>query len=227
MKKYISFYLILFFSANCLNAQIIDSKSVFSISAGKLIYGGPDDLFFPKGINNSGISFRADYLYTIHPWLKIGVESSVVLPGLPNSNNGFTEISSTQERMLIIGPNATFFTPFKETGWKNRVRFQIGLAPVAVAYLGERIVEIDNSVTNVETHQQESSTVEMHGPSNGFGLSFTPSIEYYIIQRFGIRLSCNTLLTSLKSDYTKEDLIIYSLNFGVFVPLTRNKKFYY
>lgn len=226
--KYLFLLILLFPIASGLSGQIINSKSFLSISAGKLFFGGPDELFYPKGINNTGISIRADYLHTILPWMKIGVEGSMVLPALPEQkSNEFAKISCSGEKIETIGVNGTFFLPFKETGWRNRFRLQFGVAPVIVLHSGERTVTIDNTVLNTNNNLPESARIIMKGPSTGLGLSLTPSLEYYPAQRIGLRLSCNSLLTSLKSDVTTENVIIYSLNFGVFFPISRNKQLNY
>lgn len=228
MRKYLFLLILLFPIASGLNAQIVNSKSFLSISVGKLSFGGPDDLFYPKGMSNGGISFRADYLYNILPWMKMGIEGSLVLPGTPGENgDDFAKISSNNEKMITTGVNTTFFLPFKETGWRNRLKLQFGVAPVVVVHAGERTVRIDNMVWNTDGHVLESSILTMKGPSTGFGLSLTPSVECYVVQRVGLRLSCNSLLTSMKSDLTTEHVIIHSFNFGVFFALSRNKQFNY
>jgi len=228
MRKYILLLILLFSVVTGINAQIVNSKSFLSISGGINSFGGPDDLFYPKGISKGGFSFRADYLYTILPWMKMGIEGSLVLPGTPapNSDN-YAKITSSNEKMITAGVNATFFLPFKETGWRNRFRLQFGVAPVAVVHTGERTVRIDNMVWNTNGHVLESSILTMKGPSTGLGLSLTPSVECYVVQRVGLRLSYNSLLTSMKSDFTTENVIINSINFGVFFTLSRNKQFNY
>jgi hypothetical protein len=228
MRKYLFLLSSFLFIGFGLNAQIINTKGFLSFSAGKVIFWGPDDLFFPKGMNNSGISFRADYLNNILPWMKIGAEGSMVLPGLPvQGGSNFSKITSNNEKIMSIGVNATFFLPYKETGWRNRLRLQFGVAPVIVVHNGERIVTIDNRVLNTQDQRTEGTSLMMKGPKTGFGLSFTPSLEYYVAQRVGIRLSYNSLLASFKSDLTTENVIISSLNFGVFMTLSRNKQFNY
>jgi len=228
MQKYILLLILLFPVASHLNGQILNSKSFFSISGGKLIFGGPDELFFPKGMDNSGLSFRADYLRNIFPWMKIGAESSLVLPGLPNqSKSDYAQITNKNEKIITIGVNATFFLPFRDTGWRNRLRFQFGVAPVVVAHTGSRTLTIDNIITTIGDYQSEIPVLFMKGPATGFGLSLTPSIEYYISQRVGLRISCNSLLTSMKSDLTTENVVINSLNFGLCFALSRNKQINY
>ena len=228
MRKYLYLLILLLTIALGLNGQIVNSKRFFSISTGKLFFGGPDELFYPKGINNTGISFRADYLQIILPWMKIGIEGSLVLPGLPlQKSDEFAKISGGGEKIETIGVNGTFFLPFKETGWRNRFRLQFGLSPVVVIHSGERSVSFDNTVWNTNNNLPESAMITMKGPSTGLGLSLTPAIEYYIVQRVGLRLSCNSLITSLKSDLTTENVIIYSFNFGVFFAISRNKQFNY
>lgn len=228
MRKYLYLLGLLFLIASSLNGQIVNSKNFLSISAGKLFFGGPDELFYPKGMNNGGILLRADYLSNILPWMKIGVEGTLVLPGTPGeSDNSFIKISSNKEKVITIGPNATFFLPYKEIGWQNRIRMQFGVAPIAVIHTGERTVTIDNSVWNSLDNLPESPSVVMKGKSTGVGLSLTPSIEYYLVQRVGLRLSCNSLITSLKSDLTMEHEIIYSFNFGIFFAISRVKQYNY
>src|SRR5665647_896390 len=182
MRKYCLLLFLLFQVVSGLNAQIINTKSVFSLSAGKLIFGGPDDLFFPKGINNMGISFRADYLSVILPWMKMGVEGSLALPGTPDqSSKSFSTITSENEKIITAGVNATFFLPYKETGWRNRLRLQFGVAPVVVVHAGERTVKINNTVWNTGDQKAESAILMMKGPTTGFGLSLTPSLELSLI----------------------------------------------
>lgn len=220
--------MLLFPIASGLSGQIVNSKNVLSVSAGKLFFGGPDELFYPKGFYNTGISFRADYLHVILPWMKIGLEGSMVLPGFPaQKSDEVALISGSGEKIETIGVNGTFFLPFKETGWRNRFRLQFGVAPVVVMRAGERTVTIDNTVWNTNSHLPESASIIMKGPSTGLGLSLTPSIEYYVVQRVGLRLSCNSLLTSMKSDLTTEHVAIYSFNFGLFFTFSRNKQFNY
>ena len=228
MKKYIFPIILLFAIFSGSKGQIVNTRSFLSISAGKVVYGGPDHLFFPKGIDNTAISVRADFLYNLLPYLKVGIEGSLVLPGIPQQgDNDFQIIKVNGEKMITAGLNATLFLPYKESGWRNRLRLQFGVAPVLVSHTGERTVTIDNTVWNTSGKVQESSTLILKGPSTGLGLSLTPSMEYYIIQRVGIKLSCNSLLTSFKSDLKTERVIIYSLNFGVFFAISRNKQFNY
>ena len=82
MRKFIFPIILLFATFSGSKGQIVNSKSFLSISAGKVVYGGPDHLFFPKGIDNTAISVRADYLYNVLPYLKVGIEGSLVLPGV-------------------------------------------------------------------------------------------------------------------------------------------------
>lgn len=228
MRKYVLLLMLLFPVVSGLKGQIVNSKNFLSISAGKLFFGGPDELFYPKGINNTGISLRADYLHTILPWMKIGVEGSLILPGLPaQKSDEFAKISGSSEKIETIGVNGTFFLPFKETGWRNRFRLQFGVAPVVVMHAGERSVSFDNTVWNTSNNLPESASIIMKGPSTGLGLSLTPSVECYVVQRVGLRLSCNSLLTSLKSDLTTENVIVYSFNFGLFYTFSRDKQFNY
>ena len=225
MKRYILFFCILF-SVSLLDGQIIETKNAIGISAGKFISGGPDDLFFPKGIKNNSTVIRADYFHTILPWMKIGIEGSLMMPSKTGGDD-IIQISSHKEQLLTSGVNATFFSPFKESGWRNRLRLQFGIAPVAVIHQGERIASIDNEVWNKEDQVSEEATVTMKGPSTGFGLSLTPALEYSIEQGIGLRVSCNTLTTSMKSDLTKQNLSFYSLNLGLFFRLSKSKNLNY
>ena len=121
MRKYILLLILLFPIVYGLKGQIVNSKNFLSFSAGKVLFGGPDDLFFPKGFNNGSLSLRADYLHTILPWIKIGVEGSLIFPGVEGQgSNAFATISSKNEKMMTGGLNATFFLPYKDTGWRNR-----------------------------------------------------------------------------------------------------------
>ena len=208
--------------------QIIDNKSSVSFSAGKVMFTGNDNLFFPKRINSSSYSFRGDYLHTVHPWIKLGIEGSLIMPQADDQmSNEFSKIDSNNEKIITAGINTTFNLPYKASGWRNRLRLQFGIAPVAVFHLGERVVTFDNEVWNIEDQISEGATLTMKGPSTGFGLSLTPSIEYYITQRVGLKVSANSLLTSMKGDLITEDLMIYSFNFGIFIPLSKDKKMNY
>lgn len=234
MLKHLLLIIFLFPFVSGVKGQMPEYKKSLSFSVGKLAYGSQSTLFFPKGMNNDGYSFRADYLYNCLPWLKVGVEGSFYIPDLkfgkenqyfPQSNpsqsaNEIDIINSDKENLITAGVNATFLIPYKESGWRNRLRLQIGLAPVIVMYRGSRTV----------THgiiENESDIRIIKGPSNQFGLSITPSLEYYIKQSSGIKLSVNTLSTTLKSDQSTEKVIIHSLDIGMFFLLSRNKKLNY
>jgi len=227
MRKYILLIVLILPLAGLINGQIINSKSGLSLSAGRVLFGAADNIFFPKGISDNGLSFRVDYLHTILPWLKIGVEGSMVLPGATGSfGGGFANIEATNEKIITAGLNGTFFLPFRESGWRNRFRFQLGVAPVLVAHSGQRKVTINNTVWNAGTNQFEMAVIQMNGTS-GAGLSLTPAVEYSLNQRIGFRLSWNSLFTSLKSELTTEQTRLNSINLGIFLPLSRSKQFNY
>lgn len=227
MKKYILLLLLVLSSVVLVNGQIVNSKGVIGFSAGKVFFGGPDNLFFPKGMSNNGLSFRIDYLRNILPWLKVGLEGSYVLPGATGTfYDKFVNIASLNERIVTCGINGTIFLPFRESGWRNRFRFQFGVAPVFVAHSGQRTLTINDIVLNHDTNKYELAVIEMGG-SSGFGLSVTPAVEYKINQRIGLRLSWNTLITSLKSELTTEQIQINSMNIGIIIPLSRIKQINY
>lgn len=228
MRKYILLLILLVPAAASLKGQIIDTKNSLSLSVGKLVYGDQDNLFFPGGISNSGFSFRADYLHTYLPWMKIGVEGSFLLPGLPQqASHEFAKVSSESEKLLTVGVNATFFLPNKESGWRNRLRLQIGVAPVIVRYQGTRNVMIQNTIYLVDENQPQYAGIDLKGPATRLGLSLTPSLEYYFLQRTGIKVSVNSLFTSLLSDRSIQNTLFHSLDLGVFFALSRNKKLNY
>jgi hypothetical protein len=210
-----------------LNGQIIDSKDYLSMSAGTVFFGGQDNLLFPKGLNNGSLSFKIDYLKTVLPYMKAGIEGSLILPGVQGKGSSdFATIAINNEGILTAGLNATFFLPYRETGWRNRLRLQFGVAPVAVVHSGVRVVTIDNSVWNIGNQAYDSSSLTVK-ESTGFGLSLTPTVEYYIGQSIGLKLSYNSLLTSMKSDLNTENIMINSLNFGLFFTFGTDKHFNY
>ena len=228
MKIYLWPIVLLFATISGLSGQIVNTRSFLSLSVGKVVYGGRDHLFFPKGIDNTAISVRADYLYNILPFLKVGIEGSMVLPGVPRQGDSdFKIIKVNREKMVTAGPNATIFLPYRETGWRNRFRLQFGMAPVFVSHTGDRTVTFDNTVWNTPENVPGSSTLILKWPTTRFGLSLTPTVEYYVIQRVGIKFSCNSLLTTFKSDVKTEQVIIYSMNFGVFFAISRTKQLNY
>lgn len=228
MRKYILLLILLVPAAASLKGQIIDTKNSLSLTVGKLVYGDQDNLFFPGGISNSGLSFRADYLHTYLPWMKIGLEGSFLLPGLPQqASNEVAKVSGENEKLLTAGLNATFLLPYKELGWRNHLRLQIGVAPVIVNYQGTRNVIIQNTIYLVGDDQPQYAGIDLKGPATRLGLSITPSMEYYLSQRTGIKVSVNSLFTSLRSDRSIQNTLFHSLDLGVFFALSRNKRLNY
>lgn len=226
-KIHLLFLLLSILVFSKLNGQIIDSKDYLSVSAGTVFFGGPDHLLFPKGLNNGSLCFKVDYLKTVLPYLKAGIEGSLITPGVQGKGSSdFAKIAINNEGILTAGLNATFFLPYRETGWRNRLRLQFGVAPVAVVHSGVRVVTIDNSVWNIDNQAYESSSLTLK-ESTGLGLSLTPAVEYYVGQSIGLKLSYNSLLTSIKSDLDTERIIINSLNFGLFFTFGTNKHFNY
>lgn len=212
--------MLLLAAAAGLRGQVPDSKNVLSLSGGKLVYGEPAHPFFPGGINNNGFSVRADYLHTILPWMKIGLEGTLLFPGLPaHYTDEFMKIGSQNERLITAGVNATFFVPYSESGWRNRWRFQIGLAPVMVLHQGSRTISIDNSVSQAWTNQPEDPTIVLNDASPRLGWSVTPAVDYYLLPGAGLRVSLNSLFTTLKSDRAVENAVFHSLDVGLFYVL--------
>ncbi len=227
MRKFILLFFLFLPFASVLKGQIINSKSELSISAGNVIFGGTQNLFFPKGLSSNGLSFKVDYLQTIYPWLKIGPEASFVLPGATGKiAGGFANITTENEKIITGGLSIVFAVPYKESGWRNRIRLQFGIAPVFVSHSGQRTLTIDNTVINQSSHQNETAVIVMNGTS-ALGLSLTPAVEYYVDQRIGVKLSWNSLITSLKSELTTEQVRMNSINLGIILPLTRSKQINY
>jgi hypothetical protein len=225
IKYLVLFVSLVFSTTSVLYGQIIDSKNKLSISAGNAIFTSQDNLFFPKQVSNGSISLRGDFLHTILPWVKLGIEGSMIMPKADSQRSSeFTKIDNRNEKIVTAGINVTFNLPYEASGWRNRLRLQFGIAPLAVVHLGERTVKLDNKIWNNENGVNEEAIITMDGPKTGLGLSFTPALEYFLSRNIGIRFSFNSLLTSMKSDLTREDLIINSLNLGVFVQLPKKEK---
>lgn len=174
------------------------------------------------------MTFRADYLHCIFSWMRVGVEGSLMQPVSPvQDDNYYAQFTTNKEHIITTGINSTFLLPYKASGWRNRLHLQFGISPVVVLYLGKRTLDINNTVWNKEDKVFEKTSISVRGPSTRVGLSFTPALEYSVWQNTGIRLSYNSLLTSIKSEFTREDLIINSLNIGLFVQLSKEKKLNY
>jgi hypothetical protein len=206
--------------------QIIDSKNQLSISSGAFMFGGSNKLFFQPGLNHGGISFRADYLHTLLPWFKIGVEGSYLMPRSNDNLTGFLKTEILNENITTAGISTLLCLPYRENGWRNRLKLQLGIAPVAVIHSGERIIKIDNIVWNMEQKVPESSSINLN-TFNTWGLSLTPSIEYFLAQRSGVKLSCNTLFTTFNNESYKEKEVLYSVNLGIFLAFSKNKHINY
>ena len=227
MRKLILLFLLFLPFVSVVRGQIINSNSELSISAGNVMFSGSKNLFFPKGLSSNGLSFRVDYVHTIYPWLKIGPEASFVLPGATGKiAGGFATITTENEKIITAGLNIVFAVPYKESGWRNRFRLQFGIAPVFVYHSGQRTLTIDNTVFNQTSHQNETAVIVMRGASS-LGLSLTPAVEYYVDQRIAVKLSWNSLITSLKSELTTEQVRMNSINLGILLPLTRSKQINY
>ncbi len=229
VNKYILLLILVFSSACRIHGQMIDVRNIISFSVGNVSFQGKDNIFFPKNAGNGSLSLRADYLHTVLPWMKIGIEGSYIIPSSEGQGStDFARISTVNENIFTAGFNSTIFLPYKQTGWRNRLRIQIGLAPVAVIHTGERNVTINNNVLDIETNQSESGVIlSLKSPATGFGFSITPTLEYYILQSIGLRFSYNSLITSFKSDLKYENLNISSFNLGIFIPLSKNNKLNY
>jgi hypothetical protein len=160
--------------------------------------------------------------------MRVGVEGSFIQPDVPDPDgNYYAQFSTNKEHIVTSGINTTFLFPYKASGWRNRIRLQFGISPVLVLYLGERTLEVNNTIWNKEDKIFEHASIAMKGPSAGLGLSLTPALEYSIWQNTGIKLSFNSLLTSIKSEFTRENLMINSLNIGLFVQFSKEKKLNY
>lgn len=221
--KYILSLILLFALAQGLKAQQGGEKGSLSLSAGYLSYGSDNSLFFPSEIKTGRMVLRADYLHSILPWLKAGIEGSWSALNLPkNQNKDIIALSSHNEQLITAGLNVTFCTPRVDNRKGFRPRFQLGLAPTVVRHTGTRRMIIDNMIYHPGTTKPMEATMTI-GTSTRPGLSITPAIEYQVIKYLGLRLSANTLLTTLKSDQTIEKMAIHSLNLGVVVPILVKK----
>lgn len=218
--KYILFLVLLFTFSQGLNAQQVADKGSLSLSAGYLSYGSDNSLFFPSEIKTGRMVLRADYLHSILPWLKAGIEGSWSAVHLPEKQNSdIITLSSHNEQLITAGLNVTFCTPRVNTGKGFRPRFQLGIAPTIVRHTGTRKMIIDNMIYQPGTTEPLEAVLTI-GTSTRPGLSITPAIEYQVFKFLGFRLSANTLLTTLKSDQTTEKMAFHSLNFGVVVPIS-------
>lgn len=227
IRLYLSVLLFLMVGVLSCKAQLLETRQSLSFNIGHVAFNGrADNYFFPATANQNGMLMELIYGQRILPWMIGGVSFAYNHLEAPYAQPGFSEVITEGSTLISVGPQFVVHSPFKISGVFNWLRMGLAVTPLYHYFSGDRTLLIDNEVIPVEGVEYVPPKFEMNAGHSGFGLQFSPELNYRITQRIGARIAYNMQLASMSTGYNREKILAQSFTAGLLFTFGNDKKLF-
>lgn len=227
MRKLIIFAIIVLISSFC-RAQFVGSQIKLYVGACQGSFMGsnminegsfstPSLFKYYKGF--SGQSFKG--LFTINSLISVGIAADMIKASNWNNPNTSTYDGSVFKQNSF-SPVIQFHTFFNKFNFCNGVNLFLEIAPV----IGQAQITLKKSIWEIKNQNTQVAS-PLQSIDGFYALKGSAGLEWSFNQYIGLYASCSFQENKISSDFYNDKQFLRSqLDFGVFLKLIKDKRFY-